>query len=135
MEVSWLILSLSMSKYSQEYVVHISILLDNLQDMLQHDGANAESSVRAETAQRHNVESPSRSHVTVNRLIDATTNCAHNDIIIVRELAEIARIQHIQIEFVVVCYREHYRVDLLQLLEIVVSTVTQLDYVFPKMQE
>jgi hypothetical protein len=54
--------------YSQENVVEISVDFDELQDVIEKNAADAESSVGREAAQGHDVEAP-----LVGRSVDPAT--------------------------------------------------------------
>lgn len=82
----------------QENVIKISVsLLDILEDVVQHDGSDAEPTVRVETAEGHDVEPP-----LIGDSVDSAADRAYDDIIVISELCEFPRFQYVQVEAIVV---------------------------------
>lgn len=65
-------------KNLQENVVKVAISLDVLENVIEHHTANAESSIRVQTSQGHDVEPP-----LVSDAVDPATNCANNNVIVI----------------------------------------------------
>lgn len=90
--------------------------------MLEHDGADAQATVRREAAQCHDVEAS-----FVVRGVDATADGAYDNVVVVGQFGQFAGFQHVHVEFVIVGDGKDNRVELLQLLYVVRRHVAQFD--------
>lgn len=84
-------------RYSQEYVVKVSVALDVLKNMLQHHSADSESSIWIQAAERHDVE-PS----LVGDVIDSTTNRTNDDVVIVGKLRQLSGLEDVEVKPIIV---------------------------------
>lgn len=113
------------NRHLQEYAIEIAVVLDKVENVIDHNRADAESPVRQQAAQRHDVQSP-----LVLRGVDAAAHRTDHNVIVVGQFGQLAGVQHIDVEAVVVGDWEHDRVQLFQLFDIVRCDIAQFD-VFP----
>lgn len=112
----------SAATHSQKDAIEVAIILDNLQDVIDHHRTDAEPTVRRQAAQRHNVHAPQ-----IVAGLDATAHRADDDVIVVRQLGHLARFQHVNVEFVIVRDGKDDRVQRLQLLDVMLRHIAQFD--------
>lgn len=92
-------------KHLQENTIEISVRLDEIQNVIDHNGTDAQSTVRRQAAQRHYVQSP-----LVLGCVDATANGTDHNVIVVGQFGQFAGLQNVNVEFVIVRNGEDDRV-------------------------
>lgn len=104
----------------QKYTVEVSVFFDIIENMIDHNGANAKSTIRIQTAQCHYVQTS-----LVLWCINAAAYSTHNNVIVISQFRQFARIQNVNVKPIVVNHRENNCVQLFQLLYIMWSYIAQ----------
>lgn len=89
--------------------------------MVDHDGTDAQTTIWIQTAQRHDVQL-----ATIVDHIYSTADGTDHNIIVVRQFGQFARIEHINVEFIVVANGKHDRIQFFQLFDIVRRHIAKL---------
>lgn len=90
--------------------------------MVDHDRADAQTAIRRQAAQCHDVQSA----LVLGRLQTAADG-ADNDVIVISQLGQFAGFEHVDVELVVVRNGKDDRVERLQLLDVVLRHVAEFD--------
>lgn len=90
--------------------------------MIDHHRADAQPTIRRQTAQRHDIHS---SQIVAG--LDATAHRPDDDVIVVRQLGHFTRLENVNVEFVIVRDGEDDRIQCLQLFDVVRGDVAQFD--------